>query len=83
MTIIAPGESSQPSDQTQVSCIAGRFFTVWATREALWTLYLVQDLNQNVSYMWPKPIKLLEESIGANLYHLGLCKDFLGKKPKA
>ena len=27
--------SSQLRDQTQVSCIAGRFFTVWATREAL------------------------------------------------
>ena len=26
--------SSQPRDQTQVSCIAGRFFTSWATREA-------------------------------------------------
>ena len=26
--------SSQPKDQTQVSCIAGRFFTSWATREA-------------------------------------------------
>ena len=26
--------SSQPVDQTQVSHIAGRFFTVWATREA-------------------------------------------------
>ena len=25
--------SSQPKDQTQVSCIAGRVFTVWATRE--------------------------------------------------
>ena len=25
--------SSQPSDGTQVSCIAGRFFTSWATRE--------------------------------------------------
>ena len=24
--------SSQPKDQTQVSCIAGRFFTSWATR---------------------------------------------------
>ena len=24
----------QPRDQTQVSCIAGRFFTSWATREA-------------------------------------------------
>ena len=27
-------ESSQPKDQTQVSCIVGRFFTSWATREA-------------------------------------------------
>ena len=27
-------DSSQPGDQTQVSCIAGEFFTVWATREA-------------------------------------------------
>ena len=28
--------SSQPRDQTQVSCTAGGFFTSWATREALW-----------------------------------------------
>ena len=28
--------SSQPRDQTQVSLIAGRFFTSWATREALY-----------------------------------------------
>ena len=27
-------ESSQLMDWTQVSCIAGRFFTSWATREA-------------------------------------------------
>ena len=26
--------SSQPRDQSQVSCIEGRFFTSWATREA-------------------------------------------------
>ena len=26
--------SSQPRDQIQVSCIAGRFFTIWAPREA-------------------------------------------------
>ena len=29
-----PGQESQPRDQTQVFCIAGRFFTIWATREA-------------------------------------------------
>ena len=27
-------ESSQPRDRTQVSCIAGGFFIIWATREA-------------------------------------------------
>ena len=35
--------SSQPRDQTQVSLIAGRFFTSWATREA-------QELLQWVAY---------------------------------
>ena len=29
-----PGESYQPTDRTQVSLIAGRLFTIWATREA-------------------------------------------------
>ena len=29
--------SSQPRNQTWVSCIAGRFFTSWATKEALWS----------------------------------------------
>ena len=29
-----PGESFQPRDRTWVSCIAGRFFISWATREA-------------------------------------------------
>ena len=30
-----PFPSSQPRDRTQVSCIAGRRFTIWATWEAL------------------------------------------------
>ena len=32
---LPPGDLPNFRDQTQVSCIAGRFFTVWATREAL------------------------------------------------
>ena len=28
--------SSQPRNRTGVSCIAGRFFTSWATKETLW-----------------------------------------------
>ena len=35
--------SSQPRDWTQVSCIVGRFFTIWATREAP-----QKDLNGSV-----------------------------------
>ena len=31
--------SSQPRDQTKVSCIAGGFFTVWAIREAHCSIY--------------------------------------------
>ena len=31
--------SFQPRDRTQVSCIAGRFFTIWATREVQVILY--------------------------------------------
>ena len=40
ITISFSRASSQPRDRTRVSCIAGRFFTVWATREALNIVYL-------------------------------------------
>ena len=33
---------SQLRDQTRASCIAGRFFTIWATREAFKSIYSVQ-----------------------------------------
>ena len=34
VTVPFPRGSPQPRYGTQVSCIAGRFFTIWATREA-------------------------------------------------
>ena len=37
VTVPFSRKSSQPRDWTQVSRIAGGFFTIWATREALWT----------------------------------------------
>ena len=44
--------SSRPRDQTQVSCIAGGCFTIWATREAhlggLVQVLLVQAMNLDV-----------------------------------
>ena len=41
--------SSQPRDRTQVSCIADRRFTIWATREASEFLkdYLIDHLRQS------------------------------------
>ena len=33
VAIPLPRGFSQPRDRTQVSCMAGRFFTIWATRE--------------------------------------------------
>ena len=33
--------SSWPRDQTCISCIAGRFFTIWATREAWYAEYVM------------------------------------------
>ena len=41
--------SSQPRDWTQVSCIAGKFFTMWATREAQWSY---SNLNEP-EMSWP------------------------------
>ena len=40
VTISFSRESSQPRDQTPVSCTAGRFFTKWATKEAQWVSWL-------------------------------------------
>ena len=42
--------SSQPRDRTQVSCIAGRFFTSWATREGF----------RNMDFIIWETVQLLE-----------------------
>ena len=54
--------SFQPGDQTQVSRIAGRTFTIWATREAqeywkgslslLQGIFSTQESNQGLLYCW-------------------------------
>ena len=40
--------SSWPRNQTQVSSIVGRFFTSWATREAL----IFKHMPENLSFSW-------------------------------
>ena len=46
--------SSQPRDQTQISHIAGRFFTSWATREdqEYWSLSLLQRIFPTQESSW-------------------------------
>ena len=39
VAISSSRRSSQPRDWTQVSCSAGRFFTIWATREVQKSIY--------------------------------------------
>jgi len=52
VTISFSRGSSQPRDWTQVSCIAGRFFTIWATREAQY----VTDPKASVDASFPWPL---------------------------
>ena len=47
--------SSQPRDGTQFSCAAGRFFTHWATREALWMLW--RKINASEWRCWKCKLK--------------------------
>ena len=50
VAILSKG-SSQPTDWTKVSCIAGRFFTVWAMREAHLTY------NKHLNTCWGRERK--------------------------
>ena len=43
LPVPSPGDPPDPGNQTLVSLIAGRFFTVWATRQS-------QQLKQPLSY---------------------------------
>ena len=41
--------SSPPGDQTQVSCTAGRFSTIWATRETPYHCIVLAETNVNAT----------------------------------
>ena len=51
--------SSRPRNLTQVSCIAGRFFTVWATREAIYvyTYHYISWLGESYKIKKQNTIK--------------------------
>ena len=50
--------SSQPRDETWVSCIAGRFFTVWATREALFFFFFLSTFVCFICLFWKWYVKI-------------------------
>ena len=52
--------SSQPRDWTQVSHIAGRVFTSWATREALWLLLIQISIGQGCHLEISNPGSVIE-----------------------
>jgi len=64
--------SSWPGDRTQVSCIAGRFFTIWATRETPKPLKLCSKITVH-------PWEAM--SVVYNIYRsLWLCKSYYSWK---
>ena len=68
--------SSQPRDKTHVSCIAGRFFTIWAIKEAHNNIYpmfvvkikwdsYVSPYNSN----WPRKYSLNSAVLISSIIH--------------
>ena len=59
--------SSRPRDWTQVSCIVGSFFTIWATREALGG---PSRMQWYADVIWLKQIGVLSWNKGQLLYRV-------------
>ena len=74
VAISFPRGSSQPMDWTWVSHIAGRFFTVWATGEALISVTKESRRNECWDHWWTLPSFPFVESNGWLLLH---CRQML------
>ena len=67
--------SFRPRNRTWVSCIAGRCFTVWATREALTspTPSFLKDLSAAILFHLFSPLSLIPQSMASDFScHLSL-----------
>ena len=66
--------SSQPRDQTQVSRIAGGFFTIWTTREAQRDPYGISDVGK----AWSRELGNLKAVLGAGRHRTNWTEFFTG-----
>ena len=83
--------SSQSSDWTWVSCIASRFFTVWATRILVYggplihTMWLVfnnkrKEIHRRINTMWLRRIQ--EKNLPAKHWHLLSASTGINHEPR-
>ena len=82
----SPGESSQPRDQTQVSHFAGRFFALWATREAHTNPYTASrfystSINQKLVFLACRSFYLMWR-MGATRREAGCSQRLLAQETK-
>ena len=54
-------ESSQPMDQTQVSCIAGGFFTIWATSSVQFSRSVVSEAPKDHIFAEFKKLRIFPD----------------------
>ena len=69
--------SSRPRDQTQVSCIAGRFFTIWATRKAQNEIH-PSKCQGEISKLWSQSQRELDNTMinrhSSHCWPQGFCQ---------
>ena len=56
----SPGGSSQLRDRTRISCIAGRCFNLWTTREAVYWVWIWLILFSGFSFLIFKSVLVLD-----------------------
>ena len=73
VAIPSPRGSSRPRNRTGVSCIAGGFFTSWATREALSLAYSLLNI-----YYWLLQVCILVQQSAYEYIHKYIFKILTG-----
>ena len=82
-------ESSQSRDQTQVSCIAGRFFTIWATVKPevdwvwvslLWGFLIIVSVSIQIFWVFFESVFVVCVFPGLCPFHLGYESFFFPPK---